>query len=64
MGSILSFVPRKAATGQTRPPAGSAASVIIFPGVRYERRVMIEASGITTIASHVGQRQNEPAPLR
>lgn len=64
MGSILSFVPRKAATGQSRQPAGSAASVIIFPGVRYERRAMIEATGVTTITGHAGQRQKEPAPLR
>lgn len=64
MGSILSFVPRKAATGQSRPPAGLVASVIIFPGVRYERRAMIEATGTTTITGYSGHRQKEPAPLR
>lgn len=38
MGRVLSFVPRTAAT--KRPPRnnGSAAAVIIFPGVRYERQ--------------------------
>lgn len=37
MGLVVSFVP-KPASPHTRPSvAGQAASVIIFPGVRYER---------------------------
>jgi hypothetical protein len=35
MATILSFTPRAAASG--RPPVAVEASVIIFPGVRYER---------------------------
>lgn len=35
MATILSFTPRNAAI--TRPPLAVEASVIIFPGVRYER---------------------------
>ena len=37
MGSILSFVPRQAVTGQLSRTNGEPASVIIFPGGRYER---------------------------
>jgi len=37
MGSILSFVPRKAASRPAGQPAQVPASIIIFPGVRYER---------------------------
>jgi hypothetical protein len=35
MATILSFTPRN--TAITRPPLAVEASVIIFPGVRYER---------------------------
>lgn len=38
MGAILPFVPRAAANKTTRPPDIVAAAIIIFPGVRYERR--------------------------
>jgi len=62
MGSILSFVPRKAATSQTDRPSETQASVIIFPGVRYERRAMLEASGVSTISSYVGSSHKKPAP--
>jgi hypothetical protein len=44
MGSILSFVPRKAATNHHKHPRGTPASIIIFPGVRYERRALMEAA--------------------
>ena len=37
MGSILSFKPRTAAMRPKPRPAGTEASVVIFPGVRYER---------------------------
>jgi hypothetical protein len=37
MASIHSFMPRPA-TGERRPrPVGQTATIIIFPGVRYER---------------------------
>ena len=39
MGSVLSFSPRDAANTQKPPLAsGSSATIVIFPGVRYERR--------------------------
>jgi hypothetical protein len=37
MGSIVSFVPRPAARTRRSEDHSVAASVIIFPGVRYER---------------------------
>lgn len=42
MGSIVSFVQKKAGASRPGPAAGAPATVIIFPGVRYERR---EAQG-------------------
>lgn len=38
MGAIVPFVPRAAAIDSPRPPGVGAAAIIIFPGVRYERR--------------------------
>jgi len=38
MGDVLSFSPRRAAVNRSpRTTADAPASVIIFPGVRYER---------------------------
>jgi hypothetical protein len=37
MGRILSFVPQQAANRRSPRAADAPASVIIFPGVRYER---------------------------
>jgi hypothetical protein len=40
MGMLLSFRPLKAAKPKTqsKPAAGATASIIIFPGIRYERQ--------------------------
>ncbi|MDH6230077.1 hypothetical protein M2281_000649 [Mesorhizobium soli] len=62
MGSILSFVPRKAASRPIEPPAQALASIIIFPGVRYERRAMIEATGVSTIIGRPGAGPKKPTP--
>jgi hypothetical protein len=43
MATILSFTPRTAAS--SRPPLAVEASVIIFPGVRYERPKDADARG-------------------
>lgn len=64
MGNILSFVPREAGKGPSRQGARLAASIIIFPGVRYERRTMMEATGASTTAGKASHRHKEPAPLR
>lgn len=38
MGSVLSFAPRDVAIARKPPMAsGATASIVIFPGVRYER---------------------------
>jgi hypothetical protein len=37
MATILSFTPRAASASRPPPSIGDAGSVIIFPGVRYER---------------------------
>lgn len=37
MGSVLSFAPRNAATSRKPTEPGATASVVIFPGIRYER---------------------------
>lgn len=37
MGSIVSFMPRPAASARRQDRREEAASIIIFPGVRYER---------------------------
>lgn len=42
MNSILTFRPRKAAAISSPKPSGAPATIIIFPGVRYERQVSSE----------------------
>ena len=37
MGSVLEFAPRDAATTRKPLAAGDTASIVIFPGIRYER---------------------------
>jgi hypothetical protein len=37
MGMLLTFTPPKAAKPRPKPSAGTTASIIIFPGIRYER---------------------------
>jgi hypothetical protein len=38
MGSVLAFAPRDAATIKKPLAAGDTGSIVIFPGIRYERR--------------------------
>jgi hypothetical protein len=38
MGSVLAFAPRDAATVRKPLAAGDTGSVVIFPGIRYERQ--------------------------
>jgi hypothetical protein len=37
MGSVVAFAPRDAATVRKPLAAGDTASIVIFPGIRYER---------------------------
>ena len=47
MGMLLSFRPLKAAKpkSKSRPAQGATASIIIFPGIRYERPKVVERIG-------------------
>ena len=38
MGSVLAFQPRDAANIRKPPVSGATASIVIFPGIRYERQ--------------------------
>jgi len=62
MGSIVSFVPRKAVCRPAGQPVETLASVIIFPGVRYERRGLIEAAGVNTIVGNANTGPKKPKP--
>lgn len=61
MGSIVSFVPRPAAKSRRSDDRSIAASVIIFPGVRYERPAVAEADGAASAEERSEQRN--PTPL-
>jgi hypothetical protein len=61
MGSILSFVPRPAAKTRRSEVYTVAASVIIFPGVRYERSSDNGSDRSTTADKQTDQRI--PGPL-
>ncbi|BCH26026.1 hypothetical protein MesoLjLc_59460 [Mesorhizobium sp. L-8-10] len=61
MGAILPFVPRTAATKTTRPQRAVAASIIIFPGVRYERVPV--GNGGKRVAASVSKGE-KPKPAR
>jgi hypothetical protein len=47
MGMLLSFRPLKAAKpkSKSKPARGASASIIIFPGIRYERQKVVERIG-------------------
>ena len=47
MGMLLSFRPLKAAKpkSKSKPAQGASASIIIFPGIRYERQRVVERIG-------------------
>ena len=47
MGMLLSFQPLKAAKPKqkSKPEQGATASIIIFPGIRYERQKVVDRIG-------------------
>lgn len=45
MGLLLNFTPQKAAKQRPKPSAGATASIIIFPGIRYERPTALDRIG-------------------
>ena len=63
MGMLLSFAPPKAAKAKPRPKpaAGTTASVIIFPGIRYERqRVLGPVGQVRAVAPDL----SKPGPVQ
>jgi hypothetical protein len=62
MGSVLSFAPRNAASSRKQIAAGSTASVVIFPGIRYEHP---KSSGPVDDAAGTNRsdtRRDKPSP--
>lgn len=59
MGSILPFQPRDAASIRKPNEAGVSASIVIFPGVRYERH---EDAARDTASPRRTTRRDKPSP--
>ena len=59
MGSILPFQPRDAASIRKPIEAGASASIVIFPGVRYERR---EDAARDTVSTLRTTHRDKPLP--
>lgn len=53
MGLLLSFAPPKTAKPKpgSKPAAGTTASIIIFPGIRYERQKIVGYAGQSRAAA-------------
>lgn len=60
MGSVLAFAPRNAATVRKPLGAGDTASIVIFPGIRYERDESND--GLRKAANHSETKRDRPAP--
>jgi hypothetical protein len=60
MGMILSFVPKNSPAIQRAP--GELASVIIFPGVRYERLAAITEAVAADLAVKLVELPNSQPP--
>jgi len=61
MGSVVSFMPRRAAVRKSPRSAETSASIIIFPGVRYER-VKDAVTGVERVGRASVPRRNDPLP--
>jgi hypothetical protein len=62
MGSVLSFAPRNAATSRKQIAAGATGSVVIFPGIRYERPKTNAPADDTASLNRSDPRRDKPAP--
>jgi hypothetical protein len=60
MGSVLAFAPRDAATVRKPLGAGNTASIVIFPGIRYERHGSSEDS--RKVTNHTETKRGKPRP--
>ncbi len=58
MGSVLAFAPRDAATIKKPLAAGDTGSIVIFPGIRYERHESSEDS--RKAANHAETQRDKP----
>ncbi len=59
MGSVLAFAPRVAATVRKPLAAGDTASIVIFPGIRYERH---EQEPRQAAAGRAETKRDKPEP--
>jgi hypothetical protein len=59
MGSVLAFAPRDAATSRKPLAAGDTASIVIFPGIRYERH---ETESRDTAVNRAESQRDKPRP--
>ena len=62
MGSVVSFAPRNAAVSRNPLPAGTTGSVVIFPGIRYERAGSISPIYDDEDADGADASRDKPAP--
>ena len=60
MGSVVAFAPRDAATVRKPLAAGDTASIVIFPGIRYERHGSSEDARKS--ANHTDTKRDKPRP--
>jgi hypothetical protein len=60
MGMLLSFSPVKSAKPRPKPSSGTTASIIIFPGIRYERQSGLDRIGQIMAKSKLPK----PGPVR
>lgn len=61
MGSVLAFAPRDAAAIRKPPAAGDTGSVVIFPGIRYERHDA-DAAAHNAAVNHAETQRDKPRP--
>lgn len=59
MGSVLAFAPRDAATIRKPSIEGGTASIVIFPGIRYERH---EPEPRDDVVDRVEPQRGKPRP--
>ncbi len=62
MGSVVSFSPRSAAVTRNPLPADATGSVVIFPGIRYERAGSISPAEVESQDDGANTRRDNPAP--
>lgn len=62
MGTILAFTPRRETVERSVSKHGPAASVVIFPGIRYER--LTHAEPVASKQPHTERRKRPLAPAR